>query len=89
MKAPKQLPRTLERAREADVTFIDQDDEEVLADEEQDEFKDYFGGKQPKLLITTGTHESVVCIPFSALPFQFVLKGGTLTYECSSFLQTL
>ncbi len=46
-------PRTIENMREADVTTVAQDDEEVLADEATDELSTYFSGKPPKVLITT------------------------------------
>lgn len=48
------MPRTLENTREVDETVVQPDDEEVLQDEEEDEFQAYFAGeKKPKLFITT------------------------------------
>ncbi|GBG33058.1 Ribosome production factor 1 [Hondaea fermentalgiana] len=51
---PKQVPKTQDSTREADNTVVAPDDEEVLADEEQDEFSEYFANlKKPKIMITT------------------------------------
>jgi len=49
----KNIPKTLENTREFDETIVDVDDEEVMQDEETDEFAEYFNGKTPKILITT------------------------------------
>jgi hypothetical protein len=40
--------------------MVDPNDEEVLRDEETDQFADYFKGRQPKILITTGREASGV-----------------------------
>lgn len=51
--APKK-PRTLENTREADVTFVAEDDPEVFGDEAGDEFAAIFANDtQPKIMITT------------------------------------
>lgn len=51
---PGQVPRTLENTREVDETVVQPDDEEVLRDEQEDEFQAYFAGeKTPKIFITT------------------------------------
>ena len=48
------VPKTLETMRAKDETLVDPEDEEILADEEQDEFASYFTqGIEPKVLITT------------------------------------
>lgn len=39
-----QIPRTLDNTREVDDTIVAPGDEEVLADEEEDEFAPYFSG---------------------------------------------
>jgi hypothetical protein len=58
---PKKIPRTLENTREADETIVNPLDEEVLEDEAEDEFSNYFDGKvTPKILITTSTRPSHV-----------------------------
>jgi ribosome production factor 1 len=56
---PKKIPRTLENTREVDETIVDLADEEVIQDEAEDEFSNYFDGKvTPKILITTSTRPS-------------------------------
>ncbi|KAI8892397.1 anticodon-binding protein [Globomyces pollinis-pini] len=45
-------PKTLESTREADETIVN-DDEEVIEDEQTDEFASYFNGLPPKVLVTT------------------------------------
>jgi hypothetical protein len=58
---PKKIPRTLENTREADETIVNPSDEEVIEDEAEDEFSNYFDGKvTPKILITTSTRPSHV-----------------------------
>ena len=50
----KQKPDTLDSMRRADETTVEDVDEEVLGDEEDDEFAPYFrNDKTPKLMITT------------------------------------
>ena len=51
---PKKIPRTIENLREIDETYIKEEDNEVMKDEEMDEFSNYFKEKiTPKLLVTT------------------------------------
>lgn len=51
---PKQVPRTIENTREADVTTVDQEDEEVTFDITHDEYEAYFSKTyEPKILITS------------------------------------
>ncbi len=51
---PKKEPRTIEKLRVKDETYIKEEDHEVMKDEEIDEFADYFKEKvTPKLLVTT------------------------------------
>jgi len=50
---PRQIPRTIENTREADETVVEPGDEEVLEDEANDEFAEYFNGQPPKTFITT------------------------------------
>nr|CCC94717.1 ribosome biogenesis protein [Trypanosoma congolense IL3000] len=52
----KAIPKTKERMRLPDVTFVeDKNDTEILCDEADDEFASYFKeGRKPKILITTG-----------------------------------
>jgi len=52
-KAEKLVPQVQETKRELDETIVAPDDEEVLQDEQFDEFADYFNGKAPKIIITT------------------------------------
>ena len=50
----KQTPRTLENTREEEPTRVLPDDEEVMADEANDEFAEYFADTiRPKILVTT------------------------------------
>jgi len=51
---PKQTPKTIESMRVYDETMVGPEDEEVMLDEESDEFASYFNReKTPKILITT------------------------------------
>lgn len=53
---PKKAAKTLDNTREVEETIVDADDEEVINDEQIDEFSQYFEeGKTPKILITTNT----------------------------------
>lgn len=50
----KNIPKTLENTREHDDTIVDLNDEEVLQDENMDEFANYFtAGVTPKIVVTT------------------------------------
>ena len=50
----KKDPHTLETLRLKDLTTVQDDDDEVHADEEADEFATYFSrSSAPKILITT------------------------------------
>lgn len=50
----KQTPKTLDNTREVEVTFVKPNDEEVIADEANDEFAEYFADTiRPKILVTT------------------------------------
>ena len=50
----KNVPKTLENTREHDETMVDADDEEVMQDEQHDEFSPYFErAVPPKIVITT------------------------------------
>jgi ribosome production factor 1 len=49
-----QTPKTIDNMREMDDTVVAPDDEEVLRDEADDEFAEYYDNtKQAKLMITT------------------------------------
>mmetsp|Transcript_22392 Transcript_22392/g.43911 ORF Transcript_22392/g.43911 Transcript_22392/m.43911 type:complete len:300 (+) Transcript_22392:460-1359(+) len=62
---PKQAPKTLDTEREPDDTVVAPDDNEVIADEEQDEFAEYFSNmKKPKLMITTRPRPSGALFKF-------------------------
>lgn len=66
---PKLVPKTIESMREADETTVasteapdDQQDEEVIWDIANDEFKDYFNKSyEPKILITSCDNPHTVC----------------------------
>jgi len=50
----KGTTRTIENTREADITWVEANDEEVIADEMEDEFAVYFNDIiKPKVMITT------------------------------------
>ena len=52
--APKQIPRTVENTRIHDDTAVSSFDIEVLGDEKDDEFSEYYANtKKPKIMITT------------------------------------
>lgn len=60
-KVEKKIPNTVERMREEDETIVQLDDEEVMKDEEMDEFSKYFTGEvSPKICITTCKRPSIV-----------------------------
>lgn len=61
-KAPaKQVPRTIENTREADITTVDHEDEEVQFDITNDEYASYFANTyEPKILITSSDNPHTV-----------------------------
>ena len=61
---PKSVPKTLDNMREADETVIVSEDDEVIKDEDEDEFRAYFDGEQPKTIITTNGRPSRRTINF-------------------------
>ncbi|GIL60265.1 hypothetical protein Vafri_14895 [Volvox africanus] len=63
--APKPVQYTLENTREADDTMVDPTDEEVMADENDDEFAAHFANaRPPKVLITTSYKPSKIMYTF-------------------------
>ena len=44
--APKKVPKTLDNMRESDETSVAIEDDEIINDEEEDEFQAYFDGEQ-------------------------------------------
>ncbi|XP_007051370.2 PREDICTED: ribosome production factor 1 isoform X2 [Theobroma cacao] len=59
--APKQIPRTIENAREADETVCMPDDEELFAGNDADEFSSILKrDRTPKILITTCRFNSTI-----------------------------
>uniref|UniRef100_A0A7S4GLG9 Brix domain-containing protein n=1 Tax=Eutreptiella gymnastica TaxID=73025 RepID=A0A7S4GLG9_9EUGL len=51
---PKEMPKTLDSMRTPDETMVEENDEEILLDEEEDEWSQFFKEDvEPKLLITT------------------------------------
>ncbi|CAH3116062.1 unnamed protein product [Pocillopora meandrina] len=62
---PKQVPRTIDNTRVADETIVEPQDEEVLKDEEIDEFAAYFRCEVvPKVLITSSDRSKVKTVQF-------------------------
>ncbi|KAJ3300284.1 Ribosome production factor 1 [Borealophlyctis nickersoniae] len=57
-------PKTLETLREFDETVVGED-VEVFADEETDEFAEYFKGLPPKILVTTSRRASAKVYEFA------------------------
>lgn len=78
----KQKPKTIEGSREHDDTVVAADDAEVLADEADDEFADYFSGSAtPKLMLTTSRFPSakifaLISDLMSVFPNCFYYKRG-------------
>jgi len=61
----KKVTKTLDNTREYDETIVLPDDQEVLKDEEVDEFAEFFkGDKPPSILITTCTSPTPASINF-------------------------
>lgn len=54
---PREEPKTIEKKRVRDETWVDENDQEVLDDISNDEFSDYFtrkpGSPEPKILLTS------------------------------------
>lgn len=62
---PKQIPRTIENTREADLTTVQPNDEEIIGDEKDDEFAAYFSNdRKPKIMLTTRPKCSKKLFPF-------------------------
>ncbi len=53
------IPKTIENMREFDETIVNNDDE-VFAEQESDEFAAYFQGLPPKMLVSTSKRPSAV-----------------------------
>mmetsp|Transcript_5908 Transcript_5908/g.7535 ORF Transcript_5908/g.7535 Transcript_5908/m.7535 type:complete len:374 (+) Transcript_5908:65-1186(+) len=65
--APKQTPKTLDNTREVERTAVKVDDEEVMGDEANDEFAEYFADTiRPKILVTTRPRPSAKVFHFIA-----------------------
>eukprot|EP00560_Eucampia_antarctica_P004760 CAMPEP_0197840370 /NCGR_PEP_ID=MMETSP1437-20131217/45570_1 /TAXON_ID=49252 ORGANISM="Eucampia antarctica, Strain CCMP1452" /NCGR_SAMPLE_ID=MMETSP1437 /ASSEMBLY_ACC=CAM_ASM_001096 /LENGTH=350 /DNA_ID=CAMNT_0043449975 /DNA_START=88 /DNA_END=1137 /DNA_ORIENTATION=- len=61
----KQVPRTLESAREMEQTMVRPDDDEIVADEAEDEFAKYFSDEvRAKILVTTRPRPSAELFHF-------------------------
>jgi ribosome production factor 1 len=76
---PKNVPKTLDNMREADMTVVVSDDEEVAKDEDEDEFRRYFDGETPKTIITTQNRPSKGLIEL--IKTLLVLIPGSYFYE--------
>lgn len=80
---PKQVPKTLENLREIDETTVQADDDEIVGDENDDEFAKYFSNeKKPKIMITTKPEVSKKIYPFigdlmQMIPNAFYYPRGT------------
>jgi ribosome production factor 1 len=73
---PKQVPRTFENTRTIDETVVKGDDDEVVNDENDDEFSAYFKNeKQPKIMVTTRPKCSRKLFPFIGDLMQMIPKA--------------
>ncbi|KAG2500317.1 hypothetical protein HYH03_001893 [Edaphochlamys debaryana] len=62
---PKPVQHTLDNTREADDTMVEPDDEEIMADENDDEFAAHFANaRPPKVLLTTCYKPSKIMYTF-------------------------
>eukprot|EP01047_Picozoa_sp_COSAG01_P075311 COSAG01_NODE_12864_length_1673_cov_1.042567_3_plen_134_part_00 len=52
---PRQVPRTLESAREFDETLVSADDGEIVGEEAMDEYANYFAGQSTHCLLVSTT----------------------------------
>ncbi len=84
---PKQAPKSLDKMREDDDTFIQPDDEEVLGAIEEDEFACYYRNeKQAKIMVTTRPRPSKQLFTFvgdllTLLPQAFFYPRKTFTLK--------
>ncbi|KAJ1982124.1 Ribosome production factor 1 [Dimargaris xerosporica] len=63
----KNVTKTLENTRELDDTYVDDEDAEVEADVDQDEFAEHYNGDQSaKILITTSRVSTQLTLAFGA-----------------------
>lgn len=70
---PKQVPKTIESMREIDETTVAPNDDEVVGDEADDEFSEYYNNeKKPKIMITTRPNCSKKLYPFIADLMQMI-----------------
>ncbi|RHY12460.1 hypothetical protein DYB38_000737 [Aphanomyces astaci] len=83
-KAPAKLePRTIDNTREPEVTMISAEDEEIVGDEQDDEFASIFAAEEtPKIMWTTRPFPSADLYPFvqnlmEFVPNSFYYKRGT------------
>jgi ribosome production factor 1 len=80
----KQVPRTIDNARELDETVVLPGDDEVLGDEADDEFSAYFSGKKaPKIMITTKPGPSgkifrMIAEMMAVIPNSYYYRRGML-----------
>jgi len=83
-KVERKIPNTIERLREEDETIIPPDDEEVVGEEDMDEFEPYFKDlKTPKIMITTCVHPSGTL--FNLLKEIVHVIPGTTYYKRKGF----
>lgn len=62
---PRQIPKTLENTRKHDDTMVDAEDDEIIGDEQDDEFAKFFSNEvKPKIMITTRPKCSRKLYPF-------------------------
>lgn len=80
---PKQVPKTIENTREKDETMVKSNDDEVIGDEKDDEFAQYYSNEEkPKIMITTRPKCSKKLFPFigdlmQMIPNAFYYPRGT------------
>ncbi|KAJ3144215.1 Ribosome production factor 1 [Geranomyces variabilis] len=76
-------PKTLESMREFDETVVGED-EEVFAEEDTDEFAQYFNGQPPKIMVTTSKRPSANVYEF-AEEFVSIFPDAELVKRGSQF----
>jgi ribosome production factor 1 len=80
----KNVPQTLENQREKDITIIG-DDQEVITDQQYDQFANYFvKGLPPKILITTSKRPSASAYEF-AKEFKTIFPDSEFVKRGSQF----
>ncbi|XP_054719518.1 ribosome production factor 1-like [Uloborus diversus] len=85
----KQVPRTLENTREPDETMVDPQDQEVLLDQDNDEFASYYNQEAPpKVLITCSENPHTWTIRFCR-ELKLLIQDSIFLYRRHASLKKL